>query len=46
MMIVSVLLIALWMAFALLGYSLFGFTHLLWVGAVAIEVLRPQPKRI
>ena len=46
MMMVSVLLIALWMAFALLGHTLFGFAHLLWVGAVAIEVLRPQSKRI
>ena len=40
MWIVSVSLLTLWMATALLGCTLFGMTHLLGVSAVALEVLR------
>ena len=45
MLLVSVLLMTLWMACALLGFTLFGFTHLLCIGAIAIEVLRSHPRR-
>jgi len=45
MWIVSVLLMTLWMVSALLGFTLFGLTHLLGLGAIAIELLRhPKPR--
>ena len=42
----AVLLMSLWMALVLLGHTYFGLTHLLGVGAVAMEVIRrPAPRR-
>jgi len=46
MLIVSVSLMTLWMVCALLGFTLFGFTHLLFISAIAIEVMRHHEKRI
>jgi hypothetical protein len=46
MWVLSVALVTLWMALAVLGITFFGFAHLLAVGAVALEVLRqPAPRR-
>lgn len=45
MWIVSVSLLALWMACALLGVTLFGLTHLLGIGAIAIELMRRPARR-
>jgi hypothetical protein len=46
MLILSASLMSVWMAFELLGYTLFGFTHLLFVGVVAIELLRHDAKKV
>jgi hypothetical protein len=45
MWIASLSLLTLWMALALLGITLLGFTHLLCAGAIAIEVLRRPARR-
>lgn len=45
MWIVGVLLMTLGMACAVLGWTFFGLTHLLFVGAVAIELLRGSAGR-
>jgi hypothetical protein len=45
MTLVSISLMTLWMVCALLGFTVFGLTNLLLLGAVTIEVLRPAPKR-
>jgi hypothetical protein len=45
MLILSGALMSVWMAFELLGYTMSGFTHLLLVGVVAIELLRHDAKR-
>lgn len=44
MWVVSVSLMTLWMMLALLGITLFGLTHLLCIGAIALEISR-QPLR-
>jgi hypothetical protein len=44
MWIVTVSLLMLWMLCALLGTTCFGLTHLLGVGAIAIEALH-RPAR-
>jgi hypothetical protein len=45
MWILSVMLLASWMICALLGITLFGLTHLLGAGAIALELLRRPARR-
>lgn len=40
MWMASLALLTLWMALALLGLTFFGFTHLIGLGAIALELLR------
>ena len=43
MWVLSVSLLALWMVCSLLDYTMFGLTHLLFIGAVAIQLFhRPR----
>ena len=44
MRIISVSLMTLWMACALLGFTLAGSIHLLAVGSIAIELMRHTPR--
>lgn len=45
MRVISVPLLTLWMMLSLFGITLFGLTHLLCVGAFALEVLRRPVRR-
>jgi hypothetical protein len=46
MWFVSFFLMAAWMICLVLGFRLFGLEHMLGLGAVVIEVLRPgRPRR-
>ena len=43
--IVNLSLMTVWMACELLGFKFFGLTHLLFVGAIALELMRHPASR-